>query len=454
MTAVGKRHPQVAMGATVQGPGGDGGTQTGGVRDPNDKVTAAGFGEAQFVAIQQVLPYTIHFENVAEATAHVNEVRVTDQLDPNLDWRTFRLREIAFGNKVITVPENRSFYQTRLELGSDYGYMLLDIDAGLDVLTGKIHWYLTTIDPSTGLPPENPLLGFLPPNDENQAGEGHVIFTIKPKSDLPTGAIITNKATIFFDTNEPLDTNEVSNTVDGVAPSSAVSSLPEETQDINFTVTWSGQDDDGGSGLGSYDIYVSDNEGAYELWLGKTSETSAIFAGQPGHSYRFYSMARDNAGNFESPPDEPDAVATVRGEIAYHCDKDSDSHVNASSDGTCAGLNCPPAGCQEEAGDDCNDNDSNVYPGASEICDGKDNNCDGQIDEGFDVGAPCSAGIGACKSEGVKVCSADGLSTVCNAVAGTPTVEICGDGIDNNCDGQIDEGFDVGYSMQCWSWCL
>ena len=31
---------------------------------------------------------------------------------------------------------------------------------------------------------------------------------------------------------------------------------------------------------------------------------------------------------------------------------------------------------------DCDDNDAASYPGAAEICDGKDNNCDGQIDEG------------------------------------------------------------------------
>ena len=35
------------------------------------------------------------------------------------------------------------------------------------------------------------------------------------------------------------------------------------------------------------------------------------------------------------------------------------------------------------AGDDCNDDDASIHPGASDVCDGVDNNCDGQVDEGL-----------------------------------------------------------------------
>jgi RHS repeat-associated protein len=88
--------------------------------------------------------------------------------------------------------------------------------------------------------------------------------------------------------------------------------------------------------------------------------------------------------------------------------------------------------------DDCNDNDAAIHPGAPEICDGKDNNCNGQIDEGFSVGIPCSVGIGACKRDGFTICSPDGTGTVCNATPGQPLPEVC-DGIDNDCNGAVDD---------------
>jgi len=48
----------------------------------------------------------------------------------------------------------------------------------------------------------------------------------------------------------------------------------------------------------------------YEAWLVHTADTSGIFAGESERTYAFYSIAIDNTGNVEQPPDEPDATVT------------------------------------------------------------------------------------------------------------------------------------------------
>ena len=76
-------------------------------------------------------------------------------------------------------------------------------------------------------------------------------------------------------------------------------------------MSWTGQDDPGGSGIGSYNVYVSDNGSEFTLWQSATTATSATFTGQDGHTYGFYGVATDNVGNVQPTPPSPQAYTTV-----------------------------------------------------------------------------------------------------------------------------------------------
>src|SRR6185503_8884802 len=86
---------------------------------------------------------------------------------------------------------------------------------------------------------------------------------------------------------------------------------------------------------------------------------------------------------------------------------------------------------------DCDDDDDQTYPGAAEVCDGGDNNCDGACDEESlldrdgDQYTECGSVIGVCgKSDNYIDCQPE------NAAVYPGAPEAC-DGVDNDCDGQF-----------------
>jgi hypothetical protein len=147
--------------------------------------------------------------------------------------------------------------------------------------------------------------------------------------------------------------------------------------------------------------------------------------------------------------------ASIQGGIqTFYRDVDGDGYGNAAA--TQTGCTAP-AGYIAQAGD-CNDSDAAIHPGAPEICDGKDNNCDGRIDEGCTIyyrdldndgyGNPASSTTGTTPPAGYVANNTDCNDN--NASVHPGAVEICGNGIDDNCNGTVDEGCAGAVEQSIW----
>ncbi len=136
----------------------------------------------------------------------------------------------------------------------------------------------------------------------------------------------------------------------------------------------------------------------------------------------------------------------------WYQDYDSDSYGNLSI--TSVACNQPTGYVASST--DCDDADNGNFPGASEYCDGDDNDCDGTVDESSSVDATVwyadadsdTYGTGAIYT---SACSAPSgyvsNSSDCNdgnAGISPGDVEVC-DGVDQDCDGTADDGVSITY---------
>ncbi|MBK6365457.1 MAG: T9SS type A sorting domain-containing protein [Saprospiraceae bacterium] len=281
--------------------------------DPNEKTGLTGYGENNYVPGQKTIPYTIHFENKASATAPAHVVYVSDTLDKTkFDLTSFSLGDIVIGDQVIR-PEKglKEFVVDEKIIGMD---VTARIYGHIDQNTGIVNWIIRSLDPVTLEDIEDPDIGFLPPNNTDPEGQGSVSFTVQLKGEPRHEEQIFNAASIIFDANAPIFTNNHLTTFDILAPESSVAILPATTQKEKITINWYGTDS--GSGLRTYSIYVSTSDVKDSLWIDNTTETEVEFFGEEGVTYQFYSIASDNAGNIEEIPLEPDA------EISFLVDTD------------------------------------------------------------------------------------------------------------------------------------
>lgn len=124
------------------------------------------------------------------------------------------------------MPAGLSDFETVLSLTVGGASLRVEVRAALDRATRELTLSLRAVDPATGWVPENPLLGLLYPEDGTGREQGSLSYRGRPLAGLATGTRIENRARIFFDFNDPIDTPLVFNTLDAGAPTSQVTTLP------------------------------------------------------------------------------------------------------------------------------------------------------------------------------------------------------------------------------------
>jgi len=282
--------------------------------DPNDLVGPPGVGGQRWIAGAQGQTYAISFSNIPTAPVPAQEVIVTMPLESNVNLSSLSLLGITVpngtNNAQASVPAGAfnpsagvNEFITNIDLRPTQN-LLVNVDALLNPSTQTLTWTLTSIDPSTGQPPVNPLVGFLP-----AGAEGSVSFGVTSKPGLATGTQIAEQASIVFVGNSPMSTAAWTNTIDNSSPVSQVTALSAAQSCPNFRVNWSGSDL--GSGLQGFTIYVSDTGAPFTPWLTNTTSAGATYAGAAGHSYGFYSIATDLVGNVELAKTLAEATTTV-----------------------------------------------------------------------------------------------------------------------------------------------
>jgi|GEM_PF-2373808 len=266
--------------------------------DPNDILGPSGYGSEKWVSINENLNYTIRFENDPDfATAAARNVFIDMPINVNADRGSFRVGNYGFGNFLYETPDNRSYFESRLDVSDSLG-VLVNYTSGLDVTNEKGFWVFNSVDPITRLEPTDARLGFLPVNDTAIGnGEGFVNFTMRANRDVVTGDTLFAQASIVFDEEAPMITNRHFNTIDADLPISEITFI----RSVGNAFEVSLNSTDVGSGLQKTTLYVSENNRPLQL-VAETflSDTTISFAALEDSTYCFVSIAEDNVGNMEA----------------------------------------------------------------------------------------------------------------------------------------------------------
>lgn len=220
----------------------------------------------------------------------------------------------------------------------------------------------------------------------------------------------------------------------------------DEIDEGEVTLVWADGDGDGEGDPGNSQTLYCEVPPAG--WVTNSSDCDDTDAQISSHAEEITNGQDDNCNGevdegvaITSPTPEPSSNTPAGSSTAEETERVTDSELTPS-DPTDPPVSPPSEDDNDEDGwseveGDCDDVRSDIYPGATERCDGVDNDCDTDIDEGFDQdgrgGADCTDFDGDGYSEQEFDCD----DTDASVYPGADEKE---DGRDNNCDGEVDEG--------------
>lgn len=266
--------------------------------DPNEIIGPDGVPGKRWVSVKDRMPYTILFENDTAATAPAKFIRVTSPIEAKQDASTFQLGSFGFNEQTFDIPAGTASYYTRLDCRDSLG-IFVDVTAGFDQINNIAFWEFQSIDQLTLMPPEDPLVGLLLLQDtaRPEFGNGFVNFSIKPKQNAATLDTIAAKAEIIFDENEMIPTNVALNTIDALPP---VSTMNQPIVSGNTVqLSWNATDDNGGSGVKNYTLYVSTDNTNFTVFQSVTTRNDTTISLAGGATYYFFVTATDSVNNKE-----------------------------------------------------------------------------------------------------------------------------------------------------------